>query len=163
MNSMFPPVNQLEIERAKFAYFGQSKANINTGAGLVVGAGRLAAVLPLAIGSGVSAGATLTSPALTMTAYYPMTSYTSGSTTYWPDNVRLYLDASAATTITVDTSPDGVYYYQTATWAPTASGSTYVDLGSVASVQVTSSAAVTLTAQVLVTNIPPVTPGPASP
>lgn len=152
MNSMFPPMNQLEMERARFAYFGKNMANIDTGAELVVGAGRLAAVLPLAVGSGVTAGQVVTSPALTTTVLYPITPYASGSVTYWPDNVRLYAGVSGATTLTIATSPDGKNFYTAATWAPTAAGTSVFDLGSVAAVQVTSSAAVTATWQVQVTD-----------
>ncbi len=145
------PQNSLELERAKFAYFGRDNANNVSGAGLVVGAGRLGTVLPLALASGVTAGQTVQSGNLLNVVSYPITPYASGEYTYWPNDAKLYISVSGATTVTFSTSPDGTNFYTASTWTPTAAASTVVDFGSVAAVEFSSSAAVTVTAQLQIT------------
>lgn len=63
----------------------------------------------------------------------------------------LFVNVSAATTITVLVSPDNVNFYQTASWVAAAAGSNVFTLPLASYVQVVTSNAVTITAQLQVT------------
>jgi hypothetical protein len=151
MQSTFPPLNSLEQQRAAFAYLGGNQANVTQGAYQTMGTGHNGTVVTLASGEAVASGGVISGATLLTTLNYQIGPQASGQISYWPDDVLLYLNASAATTITVLGSPDGVNFYNIASWSPAAASSTSIDLGRVAQVNLQSSAAVTLTAQLQVT------------
>jgi len=152
MQSMFPPLNSLEIARAEFAFMGNNDANIKNGARKVVGAGRLAAVLPLITNATLTAGEATEPVTVASTVAYPTNALAtiSGSVTYWPDSLVVYAGVSGAATLTVQTSPDGINFYDAVTWTASAAGTTVLSVPSAMAVQVISSATVTANVQVQV-------------
>jgi hypothetical protein len=151
MQSTFPPLNSLEQERAAFAYLGGNAANVNQGAYQTMGTGHNGGVVTLADNVAVASGGVVSGPTLLTTVFYQISPQASGQISYWPDDVRLYINSSGSTSITVLGSPDGLNFYSIATWSTSAADSTALDLGRVAQVNLQSSAAVTLSAQLQVT------------
>ncbi len=152
MQSTFPPINSLEQQRAAFAYLGMNEANIHQGALQTMGTGHNGSVITVASNQAVVSGATVSGPNVLVVQPYQTSPQASGSVTYWPDQVSLFVSVSGLTTITVLASPDGVNFYQYTSWDSTSSEtSTVLDLGRTGQFNMVSSADVTLTAQVQVT------------
>lgn len=64
------------------------------------------------------------------------------------DTLTVFIDASAASTITVFTSPDNVDWFQAQTWSPTGAATDSFSVPAAPFVKVQSSAAITLKAKV---------------
>jgi hypothetical protein len=64
------------------------------------------------------------------------------------ETLTVFLNASAASTLTISTSPDGTNWYTAQAWSPTSAGTDSFSIPAAPFVKVQSSNPITLTAQV---------------